>query len=172
MKMLVFSDSHHNVVNMQNVISACCKDTDLIVHLGDHSSDFKQIIKLFPDIPFVSVKGNNDFFEEGVDSEYICNFSGVNCLFTHGHQYSVKSGIAGISVRARALKSDLVLFGHTHTPFKEKKGQALFFNPGSIGCGGVNTFGVLHLGNSSVLSAEVMKYDPVTKEIDFLRFFR
>lgn len=171
MKLLVFSDSHCNVDNMQNVISACRKDTDLIVHLGDLCSDFKRICSLFPDIPNVSVKGNNDFFEVGVDSEYICNFSGVNCLFTHGHQYAVKSGIGGILVRARALKSDLVLFGHTHTPFKEKRGQTLFFNPGSIGCGREYTFGVIQLGNSSILSADVLKYDAFTKEIDFLRYF-
>lgn len=172
MKMLVFSDSHNNFSNMQNVISACRKDTDLIVHLGDLCSDFKQVVSAFPDIPHVSVKGNNDFFEVGIDSEYIGVFSGVNCLFTHGHQYAVKSGIMGISVRARALRSELVLFGHTHSPYKEKRGQTLFFNPGSIGCGIEYTFGVIQLGNSTVLSADILKYDPAAKEIDFLRCIR
>ena len=133
---------------------------------------FLQIIQMFPDIPYISVKGNNDFFEIGVDSEYIGILSGVNCLFTHGHQYSVKSGIAGISVRARALKSELVLFGHTHFPHNEKKGHTLYFNPGSIGRGGVYTFGIIHIKDSCILSADVLKFDPLTKEIDFMRSFK
>lgn len=172
MKILVFSDSHSNITNMTDVVSACKADTDLIVHLGDVCSDFKQVVSRFPNIPYISVKGNNDFFEMGIPSEYIGVLSGVNCLFTHGHQYSVKSGITGISVRARALKSDLVLFGHTHCPHNEKRGSTLFFNPGSIGTGGVYTFGIIHMKDSSVLSSDVLKYDPVKKEMDFLRYFK
>lgn len=172
MKILVFSDSHSNVSNMIDVITACQADTDFIVHLGDMCSDFKIVTARFPDIRFVSVKGNNDFFEMNVPSEYIGVLSGINCLFTHGHQYSVKSGITGISVRARALKSELVLFGHTHVPHNEKKGHTLFFNPGSIGCGGVYTFGIIHINDSNILSADVLKYDPMTKQIDFFRSFK
>lgn len=172
MKILVFSDSHSNISSMYDVISACKADTSLIVHLGDMCSDFKKITALFPDIPNVFIKGNNDFFEIGVDSEYIGILEGIKCLFTHGHQYSVKSGISGISVRARALKADLVLFGHTHIPFKEKRGQTLFFNPGTIGCGSTHTFGILHINNSAIQSADVLTYDPITKQIDFLRTFK
>lgn len=172
MKLLVFSDSHSNVSNMHNIVDACKSDTNLIVHLGDMTSDFKKLIKNFPDIPNVFIKGNNDFFETDVDSEYIGTLGGVKCLFTHGHQYAVKSGMSGISVRARALKSELVLFGHTHVPFKEKRGQTLFFNPGSIGFGREHTFGIIHLENCAVLSAELLTYDPIKKEIDFLRSYR
>lgn len=169
MKILVFSDSHTNISYMQDIITACKADTSLIVHLGDMCSDYKKIKSLFPDIPSVGVKGNNDFFEVDTDSEYICSFEGVKCLFTHGHQYAVKSGITGISVRARALKADLVVFGHTHRPFKEKRGQTMFFNPGTIGHGELITFGIIHIENFSVVSCEVLRYDPFTKEIDFLR---
>lgn len=172
MKILVFSDSHFNVSNMQSVMSTCGNDTDIIVHLGDMSSDFRHVASQFPDIPYVQVKGNNDFFEVDVDSEYTGIFSGVKCFFTHGHNYSVKSGIGGIALRARALKADLVLFGHTHTPFKEKHGHTLYFNPGSIGCGSEYTFGIIHVSDSLILSADVLKFDPITKDIDFLRFLR
>ena len=170
MKMLVFSDSHSNIDNMRAVIEICKVDTSLIVHLGDLSSDFRKIISLYPDIPNIFVKGNNDFFDVGVEKEYIGELAGVKCLFTHGHQYGVKGGIAGLSVRARALRSDLVLFGHTHNPYKEKRGNTLFFNPGAIGQG--NTFGIIHLDNSAILSADVLSYNPFNHTIDFTRNYR
>lgn len=170
MKILVFSDSHNDILSMEAIINACKVDVSLIIHLGDLCSDFNKVIGKFPDIRYISVKGNNDFFELGTDSEYIGNFDGLRFFCTHGHQYSVKSGIAGISVRARALKADVVLFGHTHIPFKEKRGQTLFFNPGAIGCGNY-TFGILQTQDSNVLSADILKYDAFTKQIDFVRHF-
>ncbi len=169
MKILVFSDSHANISYMKDIITACKDDTSLIVHLGDMCSDYKKIKSLFPDIPSVGVKGNNDFFEVDIESEYIYDLEGVKCLFTHGHQYAVKSGIAGISARARALKADLVVFGHTHRPFKETHGQTLFFNPGTVGQGSQVTFGILHIEKFSIVSSEILRYDPFTKELDFLR---
>lgn len=172
MKILVFSDSHSNVSYMIDIINVCKEDTSLIVHLGDMCSDFKKIKSVFPDIPSVFVKGNNDFFEIDVDNEFIGLLEGVKCLFTHGHQYGVKNGVSGISARARAIKAELVLFGHTHIPYKEKRGNTLYFNPGSIGVGRENTFGIIHLGNLAIQSAELLKFDPVTKQIDFLRSFR
>lgn len=172
MKILVFSDSHSNISHMIDIINSCKADTSLIVHLGDMCSDFKKIKSVFHDIPAIFVKGNNDFFEVDVENEYIGILEGVKCLFTHGHQYGVKGGIAGISVRARAIKAELVLFGHTHVPYKEKRGHTLYLNPGSIGAGRENTFGIIHLENSAIMSAELLKFDPVTKQIDFLRSFR
>ncbi len=172
MKILIFSDSHGNVENMKSIVKACRSDTSLIVHLGDMTADFRRLILDFPDIPNIYIKGNNDFFEVGVDSEYIGMLSGVKCLFTHGHQYSVKSGISGIFVRARALRSELVLFGHTHVPFKEKRGQTLYFNPGAISGSSISNFGIIHLNNSAILSAELMYYDALNDKIDFQRGFR
>lgn len=172
MKILVFSDSHSNVSNVCNIIDICKSDTSLVVHLGDLTSDFKKIKNRFPDIPGISVKGNNDFFDLEVESEYVGILEGIKCLFTHGHQYSVKSGISGIAVRARALKAELVLFGHTHMPYKEKRGNTLFFNPGSVGVGGLYTFGIIHINRSVIQSADVLYYDPIIKRIDFLRSIR
>ena len=172
MKILVFSDSHANVSNICDIIDLCKEDTSLIVHLGDMTSDFKKVKNKFPDIPSISVKGNNDFFDLDTDTEYVGILEGVKCLFTHGHQYSVKSGVAGILACARALNADLVLFGHTHMPYKEKRGNTLLFNPGSVGQGGVYTFGILHMSNSFIQSADILYYEPIKKRIDFLRTIR
>ncbi len=172
MKILVFSDSHHNISHIRSVVEACKQDTSLIVHLGDMCSDCRKITELFPDIPSVCVKGNNDFFEVGIENEYIAEFEGIRCFFTHGHQYGVKGGIGGISVRARALKSDLVLFGHTHTPYKELRGKTLFFNPGSAGDVREATFGIIQLSNSAILSADILTHNSQTNKIEFLRLFR
>ena len=170
MKILVFSDSHNDVSNMYEIIRAC-NDASLIVHLGDMCIDYKKIKSLFPDVPSVAVKGNNDYFENEFDYDYVANFEGVKCLFTHGHRYSVKSGVSTLSKRSSLLKARLVLFGHTHTPFREKIGDTLFFNPGSIGYGRPATFGIIHLDNSVIQSADILSYDTNTKMIDFLKSF-
>lgn len=170
MKILVFSDSHNNVSNMYE-IARSCTDASLIVHLGDMCVDYKKIKSSFPDVPSVAVKGNNDYFENEFDFDYVANFEGVKCLFTHGHRYSVKGGVSALLGRARILGTRLALFGHTHMPYKEKIGDTLLFNPGSIGCGRPATFGIIHLDNSVIQSADILTYDAQTKNIDFLKNF-
>ncbi|MBE6700987.1 MAG: metallophosphoesterase [Ruminococcaceae bacterium] len=170
MKILVFSDSHLNTSNMTSIINHYKGEISLIVHLGDMYSDFEKIKIAFPNVPTVAVKGNNDFFEVVPESEVFSTFAGVKCFFTHGHRYNVKGGLAGISVRARALNADLVLFGHTHLPLKETRGKTLFINPGTVGTNyGKATFALIELDNSSVVFADIMSFDTTDNSIDVLR---
>lgn len=171
MKLIVFSDSHGNIDSMESVINSCKTEDTFLVHLGDKVSDFRRIVERYPDLPNVFVKGNNDFLEIDAKSEYVGFIGGVKCLVTHGHQYGIKSSMNGIFVRARGLSSELVLFGHTHVPFKQNHGNTLFFNPGTIGQGSTLTFGIIELDNGAILSAEILKYNQVTREIDFFRGF-
>lgn len=171
MKIIVFSDSHHNILNMSEVVNKCKIDASLIVHLGDMTSDSRQLKEAFPDLPLIYVKGNNDYFDVEAENECTYVFDGIKCFFTHGHQYGVKAGINGISVRARALKADVVFFGHTHIPTIIKHNGTLFVNPGSIGqkSSGTPTFAIVQLSGGSVASADILTYDPITKTIDFNR---
>lgn len=171
MKILVFSDSHNNISNMVEVVNICKKDTSLIVHLGDMTHDARRLKEQFPDIPMVYVRGNNDYFDIESESEYTYIFDGIKCFFTHGHQYGVKGGINGIAVRARALKADVVFFGHTHLPIVSKHNGTLFVNPGSIGqtLGGTSTFAIVQFSGGAVASADILYFDQVNKNIEFLR---
>ena len=168
MKILVFSDSHNNVSDMTEVISLCKSDTSLIVHLGDMVSDFRIVQNRFPDIPTISIKGNNDIFEVGSDNEALYNFESLRFFFTHGHKYNVKYGLDTLMYRAEELKCDVVLFGHTHVPFLKKIKNTLFVNPGSISR---STFAILNIKNGTILSSDICTYSKITKSIDFLRLF-
>ena len=152
---------------MLNVIKQIKKELSLIVHLGDCVSDFKEITKHIYDIPCISIKGNNDFFDVDEEDEFTYNFNGVKCFFTHGHRYGVKTGINGIMVRSVQLNAKLVAFGHTHSATKEQHANTLFINPGSIGglSTGLPTFAVIKIENNSIIFANIYEYNPVTNDI-------
>ena len=171
LKILVFSDSHNNVSNMIEVVNICKSDTSLIVHLGDMTSDSRRLKEVFADLPLIYVKGNNDYFDVEAQNEHTYIFDGIKCFFTHGHQYGVKSGINGIAVRARALKADIVFFGHTHVHVVDKHNGILYVNPGTIGqkIGGTSTFAIVQLIGGAVASADILSFDPINKKIDFFR---
>lgn len=51
---------------------------------------------------------------------------------THGHTYYVSMGPERIMQEARERGMDVVMFGHTHRPFLERKPDLVALNPGSI----------------------------------------
>ena len=167
MKILLFSDSHRNVFNMKNVIERFKNEISLIVHLGDYVSDFKEITKHIYEIPCISVKGNNDFFEPNEQEEYIYNLNGINCLFTHGHRYGVKTGLNRLAEHAFQSKAKIVAFGHTHEPLVKQIFDTLYINPGTIGgySSGLPTFATVNVEKGNLVSAVVYEYNSTKNEI-------
>ena len=51
---------------------------------------------------------------------------------THGHNYYVSMGNEVIKREAAARGADIVIYGHTHKPVVDRKGQVIAVNPGSI----------------------------------------
>jgi len=43
----------------------------------------------------------------------------------------VKSGVESLKKKAKELDIDIVVFGHTHTPYRDQEDGMLFLNPGS-----------------------------------------
>lgn len=153
---------------MINVIKQTKKELSLIVHLGDCVSDFKEITKHIYDIPCISLKGNNDIFYVDEQEECIYNFDGVKCLFTHGHRYGVKAGLNRIIGRSIETDTNLVAFGHTHSPMKKHIANTLFINPGTIGGFSMSlpTFATINIANGKILSADIYEYNPITNSIE------
>ena len=114
MKIIVMSDTHGSVRDATNAILACRTGCDLVIHLGDTVRDFECIKLAFPDIAFIGVAGNNDFFSNGYDSECLLDLDGVKTFICHGHEYGVKRSIDSLLWRAQAKDAALVLYGHTH----------------------------------------------------------
>ena len=76
----------------------------------------------------------------------------------------VGSGPAGYTAAiyaARECGADILLFGHTHQPFHDRRGKCTFLNPGSIGAFHGASFAVLDIGDGR-LSARLYRLgDPI-----------
>ncbi len=147
MNILVFSDSHGRVNKIRAVLEKQIKKPDAVIFFGDGLNDFDSID--LGNTPFYAVSGNCDrtsFFEYPSEPpEKMLSLCGLKIMITHGHLYSVKSGLSRLVYSALEKGADIVLFGHTHEKLElvyssdtECFGRALdkdlyIMNPGSIG---------------------------------------
>lgn len=131
MKLLIFSDSHGNVANMEDVVRL--ERPDQIIHLGDLVRDAQALQEKFPDIPLAFVPGNCDGRRPDLPEERIFTLEGCKLLMTHGHTYQVKMGAWAAIRSARAAGAAMLCFGHTHEPVCEFQQGMWVVNPGSIG---------------------------------------
>ncbi len=130
MKLLVFSDSHGDIMRMKEIIDQS-EDIDMIIHLGDMVRDAEDIRSIYPDLKVECVAGNNDWFSDA-PRERILVIDGIRLMLTHGNSYGVKNSCGKIAQRGSELGVDAVLFGHTHLPYENYHGSILLVNPGSI----------------------------------------
>lgn len=129
MKIVVFSDSHRDIINMANVIEH--EMPQAVFHLGDHISDAFELEYIFPQICFYCVKGNCDF--GAAEEERIFALGGHIFLLAHGHRYGVKAGFSRVVAHAKSQRADVLLFGHTHKPVIERHNDLIVMNPGHAG---------------------------------------
>lgn len=134
MKALVFSDSHGLSAGMARMIQRETPDT--VLHLGDFIADMQGLRARFPEVRFIGVAGNCDFFL-GEPADRCFELEGVRIFMTHGHGYQVKQGLDSVAAAAGSRGAGLLLFGHTHRPVYEIKAGLHILNPGSVS--GVHT---------------------------------
>ena len=139
MKALIFSDSHGNAYYMDKAI-ALHPDAEVVFFLGDGLSDAEMLSAQFPGMAWLLVRGNCDYLGvfrgASVEKTDSVTLMGKRIVFTHGDLYGVKYGESGVLRLAESRGADIVLFGHTHTPFEKyvptEEGGVYLFNPGSI----------------------------------------
>jgi len=146
LKILVISDSHGNKNAILNAVEQ--ESPGLILHLGDHDRDCETVEAEHPSIPVRKVRGNCDRSSTGPDTEEF-TLSGKRFFMAHGHLYRVKLGFTYILNAAACRGADLLVFGHTHTPYYSVTDSLTVVNPGSIGMGG-KTYAVLEIKNGAV----------------------
>ena len=129
MKMLVLSDSHGNIENMIRAVEQ--SSPRMIVHLGDCWRDAEALHEHFPHIPLEQVPGNCDFRPD-LPAEKLIFVEDKRVLLCHGHTYGVKQSLLSAGYAAEEQQADLFLFGHTHRPLVDRRGDTWFVNPGSI----------------------------------------
>lgn len=129
MKILVISDTHRNLDNLELVLEKE-KPIDLLLHLGDAEGQ-EDYIEAMAECPVEVVAGNNDFYTK-LPGERIFNIGKYKVMMTHGHYYYVNGGTSHIYRAAVEKGIDIAMFGHTHRPLIKEDEQVIMLNPGSI----------------------------------------
>ena len=126
-RIAVFADSHNMFSRLTLAIEKLGK-VDMLFHLGDFAIDAERIAAELGDVPYFSVKGNNDTGSvyprmriELVDDAWI--------MLVHGDAYH---NLYQMINTARDNHCGALLFGHTHEPLLQADGEILIVNPGSI----------------------------------------
>lgn len=134
----VFADSHH--FNNAMLEATELEKPDAVFHLGDYETDAFELERRFPGLPVYSVPGNCDLYPRG-ETKILAELAGKKIFAAHGHTFYVKSGYDSIITNALYSGADILLFGHTHVPYRGEVNGLLVINPGSVGYG--LTYGIL-----------------------------
>lgn len=153
-KIIVISDTHRNISNAIDIINA--ENPAYVLHLGDLSEDAELLEEIYPKIIFSSVSGNCDWPRASKSPcEKMFSLSGVNILMCHGHSYGVKSGVEEYLSSARARGAAIALFGHTHRPLCDHRGDVLLLNPGSV-----DTYGWIEIADGT-FKAGIKRFEEI-----------
>ena len=98
MKILVLSDSHGNISNMEAAVER--EQPRMILHLGDCWRDAERLAERYPEIPMEHVPGNCDYAPT-VPQMLTLEFDGVRIFATHGHLFGVKRELTALADAAR-----------------------------------------------------------------------
>ena len=147
MKILVLSDSHGNTRAVLRAVERH-PDAAAVFFLGDGSRDADALEEKHSRLPVYRVRGNCDFASFD-PVEGLAPLGGVVFFYTHGHAYSVKSGVDELAAAAKARGADVALFGHTHEALCEMRDGVALFNPGTL-CGTRGSFGVVTVQDKNI----------------------
>ena len=118
MKILIVSDTHGRLENLERVIEMT-KPIDALIHLGDVEGQEDYIRRLVPCAAYM-VSGNNDFFSM-LPRELEFELGKYKVLNTEE-----------LRRQARSRGKDIVMFGHTHKPYLDTEDGITILNPGSL----------------------------------------
>lgn len=136
-KITVISDTHGNAAAIRKLFPVFA-ESDMIIHLGDTSSDGEIIRREFPNKTYL-LNGNCDLTKLGGD-ELLFKVEGVKIFACHGDRYGVKRGYDNIAYKAEQEGCSVALFGHTHAPIEKTVGEITLFNPGTLRRYATNTY--------------------------------
>ncbi len=159
MKILVFSDSHGNLSNLELILTQYRENTEYVIHLGDYDSDISEMKTPFPNYKYINISGNCDW-GNFTPSEKFFSLRGKNFFITHGHKYRVKLDLIKLSYSAEEKNADICLFGHTHVPMLTQLNNIIYMNPGSVSNlrGGTSyTYGTIDICDKGNIHAEIIE---------------
>jgi len=149
MRICVISDTHipDRYEELPAQLVSEIKKSDLVIHAGDFTSfELYQQIKHLK--PLKAVLGNMDASElrEHLKDKETFNVKNFKICIMHGYG---KPEMIIETVKENFKDSfDLIIFGHSHTPYQEKFGKTVYLNPGSPTdkiFAPYNTFGIVEI---------------------------
>jgi len=151
MKIGVLSDTHipKTVNELPKTVYDGLKKVDLILHAGD-LVELDVLDGLKKIAPTEAVCGNMDSWktQNALPKKKVINVSKFKIGLIHGWGHSNEI-IDFISKEFSDV--DVIVFGHTHNAMNEKKGNILYFNPGSPTdkiFAPYNSYGILEVNGS------------------------
>ncbi len=149
MRCIVVSDTHRHFGALEKVY-LLHRDADLFIHCGDGCGDVETFRAVYPTVPLIAVSGNCDAGNSD-PVQRVLELDGFRVLVVHGHRYAVKHGPEALFDFASAGGFDLVLFGHTHTPYCKRIGDLLLLNPGALAQRGNLCFATLDITEDQLI---------------------
>ena len=159
MKVLIFSDTHHNFDEVDKMINKY--KPDRIYGLGDFgSSEIELDIR-----GIIGVRGNDYYDSASLPYNYIDEIDGFKILFTHGHNYSVKYSLLRLKMFMVEQKIDVCFYGHTHVASIIEDNNLYFINPGSASLPSFPRFPTVILMDTSKNKLDIKIVDTETMDI-------
>lgn len=127
MKLGIISDTHGLYDEAINEIFA---GVDGIIHAGDIGK-LEIIHRLESIAPVFAVEGNNDWFGR-YPTERLEKLDGQRVLIRHifGELHQLDQSA---HQTLETHSPDILIFGHSHRPYRQQLNRTLLFNPGSAG---------------------------------------
>jgi len=108
------------------------KGVDLIIHAGD-ICDVETLKLLQKTAPTKAVQGNMDVLavKKILPLKETVSCGNLKIGVVHGHVGPNREALKNAIASFKDDKMDVVIFGHSHQSFNEKRGETIYFNPGS-----------------------------------------
>ncbi len=134
MKIGVISDTHISVKtdSVPEPILEAFKSVDMVIHVGDlvDLAVLKQLKKVCPDVRAVFGNMDGQEIKDKLPEKEIIKIGKFKLGVMHG--WGAPANLIGVLTEAfKKDKVNVIIFGHSHTPYNENKDGILFFNPGS-----------------------------------------
>ena len=167
-KFLVVADIHGSMIALNKTLDIANElMVDKIIILGDtFGVNAKEMVEKLNEIApkLEIVKGNNDWYFEPDNARFMfreytyLNLNGTIAYACHGHKLD--------DMNLEKYNAKVIMQGHVHRPFIEKRAGVIRFCPGSIASprfGSPKSFAVIDGKNISIFDTNFEKID----EIDF-----
>jgi len=152
MRYLIVADTHGNISRLNQVVDTNSDNIDGIIHLGDFSQDMNSIYFNKKENIYSCIGNMDGILRKGSDYEKIIELSGIKILLTHSDHLQTHYALNNLFLRAKELKVEICLFGHTHKVFLDTNEKPYLFNPGSLGkpSDGIPSYGEMLIENGEI----------------------